>query len=163
MAVPVDLFPRSSSVFTDYCTAEGQVIYKVEAHSRWNGKTVNIRKVVSGTETSEGIFALKDEFQEVGRLEFSRFSENTISLQGENGQLRSAKKVSDVFERRGWPKIESLMFTGPDENAYEWRTSPFQVKLYAGNDDEDESDAIVIYPHLGTSSHRFPLLVFRLR
>ncbi|KAH6907019.1 hypothetical protein BKA70DRAFT_1428531 [Coprinopsis sp. MPI-PUGE-AT-0042] len=184
--VGIDLFPRTSSVSTDYCTPEGQVIYRVEARSQWNRKTITIRKVVSGTFDNRGDPALKDEFVEIGRIELRRFSTHTICFPEktdttsrerlasnardesntntnmtdlscwESGGLGAEMRVSDVFKRGGWPKIESLVFNGPDGRSYDWVIGPFLVKLHSNDDsgiDETQGalSPIAEFPYLVTS------------
>lgn len=155
----IDLFPRTSSIFTDYCTAEGQVIYRVEARSQWNSKTITIRKVIPGNFDNQEEPALRDELVELGRIDLWRFSTHTISFPEEkdlalsegptsgqrdktsvrtttadpalrgSGGLGTAMKVTDVFKRRGWPKIETLSFNGPDGRSYDWIIGVFMVKV----------------------------------
>ncbi|KAG2021329.1 hypothetical protein CC2G_006574 [Coprinopsis cinerea AmutBmut pab1-1] len=114
------LYPRKgSSLATDYCTGNGQVIYKVSSRSRLTNKTLTVERVqLNDTEED-----FQDRFREVGRLVISRIGKETIRMTG--GEER---KVTDIFKRKGWPKIDELAFALRSKRVT-WKLTSYGLKL----------------------------------
>ncbi|KAH6907026.1 hypothetical protein BKA70DRAFT_1286041 [Coprinopsis sp. MPI-PUGE-AT-0042] len=101
---------------SNYCTEDGQVIYKVDSPFKLVGRTATISKKEP---TDESLTDTHDQFTRIGQIEFNALMPSRITWKGET-------KDTSAFFRKGekkmgsWLRKVSRIFKGPDGVEYRW-------------------------------------------
>ncbi|KAH6907025.1 hypothetical protein BKA70DRAFT_1401298 [Coprinopsis sp. MPI-PUGE-AT-0042] len=114
--MPLTLYLSTATAFdTNYCTEDGQIIYKVDSPFKLVGRRATIDKIVPNVDSSSD--DMRDRFTRIGEIEFSAITPTKITWQGET------KEVGNFFRKgeRKWDSIGSdRIFTGTDGVEYRW-------------------------------------------
>ncbi|EAU80774.1 hypothetical protein CC1G_04884 [Coprinopsis cinerea okayama7 len=116
----------------NYCTEEGQVIYKVESPFKLVGRKATIDKIVPNDtpEGAQGEPDMQDRFTRIGLVEFNTVTSSKITWEN------VIHDTSKFFrkESMGWLGRDRI-FTGPDGKEYRWLLRNSKPELVL-NDDE---------------------------
>ncbi|KAH6899150.1 hypothetical protein BKA70DRAFT_1314519, partial [Coprinopsis sp. MPI-PUGE-AT-0042] len=119
---------------SNYCTEDGQVIYKVDSPFKLVGRTATVSKIVPNDESSSDMC---DRFTHIGGIEFNALTTSKITWKGET-------KETSVFFRKGdkgWVAGSGShrIFAGPDGREYRWDigSSPSNLPTLHLNSDPD--------------------------
>ncbi|KAJ3529186.1 hypothetical protein NMY22_g9105 [Coprinellus aureogranulatus] len=127
----------------NYCTPEGQVIYKVVSPFQLVNRKATIDKVVPSDAED-----LQDHFERIGEVEYHLITPSVITFNGVRQGVDKFFKKKTALLNLGSDRI----FTGPDGKEYRWKVANTKPVLYT-NDDTDtkvakfhQKDLIAITP-----------------
>ncbi|KAH6899147.1 hypothetical protein BKA70DRAFT_1569572 [Coprinopsis sp. MPI-PUGE-AT-0042] len=98
----------------NYCTEDGQVIYKVVSPFKWVGRRATIDKVIPNEEDASD---MRDRFRRIGEIEFIIVEPTKITWKGVTQETTAMFRKGE----RKWGDLGSdRIFTGPDGLEYRW-------------------------------------------
>ncbi|KAF9528281.1 hypothetical protein CPB83DRAFT_767046 [Crepidotus variabilis] len=106
---------------TNYCNEDGQIIYKAERGGpTFGARRIMISKIAPSKfnpqATSIDEFALRDEFEHLGEVEYHLIKNSRIKYGGQD------QSISKFFRKSGWAFFgRNRIFTGPDGIEYCWK------------------------------------------
>ncbi|TFK20099.1 hypothetical protein FA15DRAFT_682689 [Coprinopsis marcescibilis] len=111
---------------TNYCTEEGQVLYKVDSPWKLVNRTATIDKIVpnstdSASEDAEPV--MQDQFTRIVQIDFRAIEpSSTITFQDITQRV-------DSFFRKG-----KINWKAPDEQEYKWVMGRLKCELFLNDD-----------------------------
>ncbi|KAG2021258.1 hypothetical protein CC2G_006512 [Coprinopsis cinerea AmutBmut pab1-1] len=123
---------------TNYCTEDGQVIYKVESNFTLKlfHRSSTIYKIIPNEDES-----MKDQFTQIAHIDFRVMKPSIITLGDE------VSTVDEIF-RKGkinWSRVaRDRVCTGPDGREYRWVLGDSKPELYLN----DKSKTLIAKYHL---------------
>ncbi|TEB27947.1 hypothetical protein FA13DRAFT_1755962 [Coprinellus micaceus] len=111
----------------NYCTPEGQVIYKVVSPFQFRNRKATIDKVAPSPTGAED---LQDHFERIGEVQFNTIKHSILTYKN------VSQSVDKFFRKKAsWVNLGShRIFTGPDGKEYRWKVANTKPVLYTNDE-----------------------------